>query len=338
MAGYVFVPYWAEGHVNPMLPVAAELVSTGAEVRVIVGARFASRVAGIGATPVLTGLESRAWSPPRWGPWELARLARVRLRRAAAMHAVGRRCRQEFQAARPELVIADPMVPGAALVARRLGIPVVWLSTTHARSARLGGTVLVNSLPELQPRRPEFGRRFRFVGPLLASRPHPASTPGEPLLLVSTGTVFERTVGFFRSIIEEFASTEWTVLMATGPLRPAELGALPANVVARQRLPQRAVLAKATVFLTHGGMNSIQEALAEAVPMLLAPRNAEQRATTRRLVELGLGARLNGRVRDQAVNVAYDIKIRAALDEMRARIAQRDGARLAAKVLGQAVL
>jgi MGT family glycosyltransferase len=227
------------------------------------------------------------------------------------------------------------MVPSVAKVAKRLKIPVAWLSTTHARSAWPGAAVLVNCLPELQPHRFRFGNRFRFVGPLLASASRHGPVDPSPVLLVSTGTVFARTAGFFRSIIDEFADTEWTVLMATGHLSPAELGRLPANVMARRWLPQRALLPHATVFVTHGGMNSVQEALAEAVPMLLSPRNAEQRATTRRLIELGLGARLSDRARHDAEWVAVDDQMRAALDAMRARIQQRRGAWHAARILSQ---
>ncbi|MGP4014675.1 nucleotide disphospho-sugar-binding domain-containing protein [Saccharopolyspora sp. 5N708] len=336
MAGFVFVPYSADGHVHPMLPVAAELVAAGEPVRMIAGARFAARIAGVGASAVPADRESEVWSPPRWGPGELARLARVRSGRAVALRALARRCAAEFRARRPAAVVVDPAVPAAAKAARRLGIPVVWFSPTHARSPRLAGTVLVNSLPELQPRRHRFGHRFHFVGPLLAPAQRCAPSLPGPLLLVSPGTVFARTATFFRSIVEEFADSEWTVRMATGHLAPAELGPLPDNVLARRWLPQRALLAETTVFLTHGGMNSVQEALAEAVPMLLAPRNREQRATARRLVGLELGARLRGSARQAAEQLAADPRTRSALEEVQVRIRRGDTARLAARTLVQA--
>ncbi|MDA3647535.1 hypothetical protein LZ318_34275 [Saccharopolyspora indica] len=330
MSGFAFVPYSAFGHVNPMLPVAAELAATGARVRMLAGPRFAPRITGAGAEHVPLDRDAEVWSPPSWGPRQLARLAEVRWQRKRALRAVARRCRGEFEADRPDLVIVDPAVPATARVAEQLGIPVAWLSTTHARSPRLRGTVLVNSLPELQPERPRYGPRYRFVGPLLGPRGGTGRRTSGPLLLVSPGTVFARTAKFFRGVVEEFTGTGWTVVMATGHVDPAELGPLPHNVVAHRWVPQRELLAEAAVFLTHGGMNSVQEALAEAVPMLLAPRNAEQRATAQCLVQLGLGDRLSGSVRRQVEALAEDGRTRAALGEMQARLRQRDG-------VGQAV-
>lgn len=330
MSGFVFVPYSAFGHVNPMLPVAAELVATGARVRMLAGPGFAPRITGAGVEHVPLDRDAEVWSPPSWGPRQLARLAEVRWQRKLALRAVVRRCRGEFGADRPDLVIVDPAVPAPARVAERLGIPVAWLSTTHARSPRLRGTVLVNSLPELQPQWPRFGSRYRFVGPLLGPRNRSGRRAPGRLLLVSPGTVFARAAKFFRGVAEEFAGTGWAVVMATGHLDPAELGPLPRNIVAQRWVPQRELLAEAAVFLTHAGMNSVQEALAEAVPMLLSPRNAEQRATAQRLVQLGLGDRLSGSVRCQAEALAENIRTRAALGEMRERLRQRDG-------VGQAV-
>ncbi|WP_279579298.1 hypothetical protein [Fodinicola feengrottensis] len=66
MAGCVFVPYSADGHVNPMLPVAAELVRRGVRVKVVAGARFAARIAAIGAIPVIPALDHEVAVPPSW--------------------------------------------------------------------------------------------------------------------------------------------------------------------------------------------------------------------------------------------------------------------------------
>ena len=49
------------------------------------------------------------------------------------------------------------------------------------------------------------------------------------------------------------------------------------------------VLRAASLFITHGGMNSVMEALSLGVPMVVAPQAADQFANAGRVAELGLG-------------------------------------------------
>ena len=58
---------------------------------------------------------------------------------------------------------------------------------------------------------------------------------------------------------------------------PSSLGAIPENFVVAQFVPQLAVLRKADVFITHGGMEeSISEAVLNQVPMVVVPNTTEQ--------------------------------------------------------------
>lgn len=47
------------------------------------------------------------------------------------------------------------------------------------------------------------------------------------------------------------------------------------------------MLARAALFVTHGGMNSADEALHAGVPMLVVPQGADQPVIARRVVEPG---------------------------------------------------
>ncbi|WHT15863.1 glycosyltransferase [Crossiella sp. CA-258035] len=204
--------------------------------------------------------------------------------------------------------------------------------------------MLVTTLPELQPARASFPSRFHFVGPLLGEpdrggEPLPwAEIEARPVLLVSPGTVFARGPGFFQAAAEAFGDTDWLVLLATGATDPAELGWLPDNVIARRRLPQRAVLAHTSVFVTHAGMNSVLESLAAGVPMVVAPRLGDQRGTARRLTGLGLAVPVAQPVRAAALyravrRVAGDERMRARAAELGARIAAAGAAgRVAGRV------
>lgn len=339
MAGFVFVPYSAHGHVNPMLPVIAELVARGERVRVVAGGRFARQVTSLGASAMVPRVEHQVRVPARWRAADLADRARLRMRRRMAWRAAAEMCAEDFAADRPDLLVVDPMAPWSGRLARRLDIAAVRFWTTHARSPHRAGLSLVNSLPEFQPGRHRFGADFQFVGPLVAPdlvehddllwRPE----PGRPVLMVSPGTVFARRDEFFAVVVREFGDTEWLVLIATGHTPVSALGDLPANIVARSWLPQRRLLAHASVLLTHGGMNSVQEALVHGVPMLLAPRSREQQRTTTRVVQLGLGRRFTRLVYSDAQELAADPAVRAAHEVMSDRARSRRGARLAADQL-----
>jgi MGT family glycosyltransferase len=84
------------------------------------------------------------------------------------------------------------------------------------------------------------------------------------------------------------------VVVATGEWVEAEaLGTVPGNVILQPWVPQLEMLARADVFVSHGGMNSTMEALAYAVPLVVVPQQSEQRVTADRVAELGLGRRLD---------------------------------------------
>ena len=84
------------------------------------------------------------------------------------------------------------------------------------------------------------------------------------------------------------------VLSVGHDLDPAVLGPLPPNVHVRASVDQRAVLERADVFVTHGGMNSVHEALVTGTPMVVVPQAADQPLVARRLDELGAAVWLRG--------------------------------------------
>ncbi len=49
---------------------------------------------------------------------------------------------------------------------------------------------------------------------------------------------------------------------------------------------------KTDVFVTHSGMNSVNESLYYGVPMVLFPQHSEQRMVAKRVVHLGAGIML----------------------------------------------
>lgn len=68
-----------------------------------------------------------------------------------------------------------------------------------------------------------------------------------------------------------------------------KLGPLPSNTLAFARIPQERVLQYTDLFITHGGMNSLNEALSLGVPMIVIPHNYDQFMNAQRISQLGLG-------------------------------------------------
>jgi zeaxanthin glucosyltransferase len=71
--------------------------------------------------------------------------------------------------------------------------------------------------------------------------------------------------------------------------------ALPSSVFILKNVPQLHVLSRANVFITHGGLNSIKEAIYAGVPMLVYPSNSttDQNGNSSRVVFHKLGLRGN---------------------------------------------
>ncbi len=165
-------------------------------------------------------------------------------------------------------------------------------------AGRYGCTTLVGTSRGFQDR-PEglAGEDVRFVGPLrAASAPADRHEPalagvgeGEELVYVSLGTMFESRPAFFHDAARALARPGRRVVLSVGRIPPEELGELPAGVTAHPHVDQLAVLARSSLFISHGGVNGVQEALIAGVPMLLFPQMEEQARNTARVCELGAG-------------------------------------------------
>ncbi|MFP5020997.1 macrolide family glycosyltransferase [Pseudonocardia phyllosphaerae] len=223
--------------------------------------------------------------------------------------------------------------------ARSQGLQPFWFGDT-------GDLDLVFVPREFQIAGDTFGPPWVFTGPDLGSRaddewtPPAPLHPDGPLVLISLGTAFNARPDFFRMCAEAFRDSPWQVVMSIGNrVDPAELGELPDNVVALPFVPQIPVLRRASVFVTHNGMNSTLEALYLGVPQVGVPQMLEQDLNAERVEELGCGRRLDPRTLDAATlratvdEVAGDPSYRAAAEKFGARMHEVDAPALGADAL-----
>ncbi len=184
----------------------------------------------------------------------------------------------------------------AARVSRRLG--------KKYGVEPLGPTFLLNAVGDLsiaytsavfQPYADKVHPSIRFVGRTLPEDPEAdpalfAAAGDRPVVYVSLGSIINDNRDFFRVCIDAFAERDIYALITTGlRFRALDFGSLPANVAVHPWLPQAAVLKRASLFLSHGGLNSIHDALFYGVPLLLFPQQDEQRINAARVASFGAG-------------------------------------------------
>ncbi len=202
---------------------------------------------------------------------------------------------------------------------------------------------LVFTTSAFQPGAEAFDHSYRFVGASVGSRPADPSFEAirldDPVLYASLGTVFDGGPGLLRNFATALAPLGGTVIVSTGNTDPADLGPLPGNVLSRRSVPQLQVLDRAALFVTHGGMNSVNEAMRAGVPTLLVPQGADQPMVAQRVVELGAGLSLDKdeatseRVYSLARRLLNEPRFREAAAKQRAAQEQAGGAQRAADEL-----
>lgn len=193
-----------------------------------------------------------------------------------------------------------------------------------------------------------FDARFKFVGPCILPRYNDHDFPLErlrkqPTLYIALGTTFNEQPDFYRTCLQAFADTPWQVVMAIGQhVALNELGAtLPNNFIVHPQVPQLEVLARSSIFISQGGMNSTMEALSYGVPLIVIPQTQEQALTARRIVELELGvalepAQVTAASLQEAVNyIAHQPTIRLHTRQMQRTIAETGGVHAAVDAILQ---
>lgn len=187
---------------------------------------------------------------------------------------------------------------------------------------------LVATLPAVQPRVYHFLKSHKFVGfcinerfrpivssnsavkSFLASFPaiNPLSSPSarspdqNRLIYVSLGTIFNNNVSVYERILEAIKlvnDSRFYYLISVGPeiykhnLITVDEEFKDARVLLVPFAPQIEVLKRASLFISHSGLNSTSESIYNGVPLIALPIEADQPYNALRIEELKIGKRLN---------------------------------------------
>lgn len=115
---------------------------------------------------------------------------------------------------------------------------------------------------------------------------------GEPYVYVSFGSFLSVRGDVLARVAEALRREGIRAAIATGTTAPEELGPLPADWLVAPYLPQVRLLGSAAAAVTHGGNNSVTEAVGQAVPLLVLPFSTDQFAGAAAIERTGAGRAL----------------------------------------------
>lgn len=152
---------------------------------------------------------------------------------------------------------------------------------------------IVYTSPEFQPCSETFSDKYTFIGPSIRPITDKIVKTHKKLIYISMGTVINNNAGFYHNCIKAFADTDFQVIMSVGNLTDmTKFKNLPENISVYQNVDQIAVLSKADVFISHCGMNSVNESLYYGVPLVMFPQTPEQGGVANRVNQLKAGVML----------------------------------------------
>lgn len=152
---------------------------------------------------------------------------------------------------------------------------------------------IVYTSSDFQPCADTFSDKYVFVGPSIRPATDKIVKTKEKLIYISMGTVNNDMMPLYKTCITTLADTEYQVIISVGNLVSInEFGKMPENISVYEHVDQIAVLQAADIFLSHCGMNSVNESLYFGVPLLMLPQTAEQGGVAERVHQLGAGIKL----------------------------------------------
>ncbi|UII27573.1 hypothetical protein LVD15_03870 [Fulvivirga maritima] len=142
-----------------------------------------------------------------------------------------------------------------------------------------------------QPERDLFDFSYQYVGyPYMGNT---AKANRKKYIYVSMGTIVNQDTDIFQICIDVFRDLNLKAIISIGSkIDPNQLRNIPDNVQLVEYVNQAEILEKALIFISRGGMASVQESLYSRTPMIVIPIIPEQQLTAIRVDQLKVGTHL----------------------------------------------
>jgi zeaxanthin glucosyltransferase len=192
------------------------------------------------------------------------------------------------------LEMLAPTSAVARTYAKRAGLDVDWDNP----SATISNLAWITQTPrEFDFESSRWPKEFHYTGPfhdgagrMAVEFPWERLT-GEPLIYASMGTMLDGLADVYSMIIAAAAKHKGVqlVLSVGDQLDPEQIGSLPTNTILVEHAPQLDLLKRASVCITHAGLNTVLESLAQGVPQVAIPVTVDQPGIAARIAEKKTG-------------------------------------------------
>ncbi|AFZ15368.1 glycosyltransferase, MGT family [Crinalium epipsammum PCC 9333] len=136
---------------------------------------------------------------------------------------------------------------------------------------------------------PNLPAHFHYIAPFRNASPRAVSFPferltGQPLIYASLGSIQNTKDDIFHKIAAACADLDVQLVITHGGGMSAEaVQKLPGSPLVVEYAPQLEVLSKASLTITHGGLNTVLDSLSYGVPLVAIPITFEQPGTGARI-------------------------------------------------------
>jgi zeaxanthin glucosyltransferase len=190
--------------------------------------------------------------------------------------------------------VLSPLAEVAKPYAEKAGLEIDWNDPT-ATTSKLA--VITQTPREFDYPNPRWPAEFHYAGPFHDDEgrktiPFPwEKLTGEPLIYASLGTLVNGLEFVYRVILDAVRAIPGIqVVVSVGHnIDLDDLGPIPFNTIVVNSAPQIELLKRAALCITHAGLNTALESLAQGVPMVAIPIGYDQPGVASRIAYHGVG-------------------------------------------------
>ena len=201
---------------------------------------------------------------------------------------------RNIEGVRAAVEIFAPVKQLAMAYAKKIGLKVDW-SVPGATVSKLA--VVTQTPKEFDFPGTPWPPQFHYAGPFVDNDGRDPvafaweKLNGKPLIYASLGTLVNGLDRIYRTILEAAQRLpEFQLVLSVGKnIDLEDLRPIPSNAIVVRKAPQIELLKRADLCITHAGLNTALESLAQGVPMVAVPIAYDQPGVAARISYHGVG-------------------------------------------------